>query len=559
MSGKKIVSRLKSYSLKSPAFLYADDESYLKRFTASEWNEYAIWLFRNRSFTFHSLKEMYEKVKATKLKPKISVVMPVYNPDPLELRQAVDSLLWQTYPYWELCIVDDSSRTRDYLKILGRLRDRRIRVYLRDSHAGIAETSQYAIKMSKGEYIAFMDQDDELYPDALYSFVLLLQNNDIDYFYSDRDMISPQGKRYMHFFRPDWSPEYMLSFNYTPHLEIYKKQLLHDIGGFRKEFEGSQDYDLVLRATEQTDRIYHHPMALYSWRQSRKSVASNLEEKSYAFESGVKALSEAVRRRNFPVKEVIENTSLWRGHYKLIWDETILSEKKILFFLIGRNKVEIDRLRKMFEGLTRSFLNVSFIAADYDISKINALLKSLDNEGYVFFCNDTITEIVCPCLIDMIGYLAVEGVGAAGCKFLDADNNIFNAGLSITDSGKVLYSYRGSPRTEHGYGAVASVPRNVSAVFPSFWGCEVAGLRKRDYFKESKDYFYAALSFFMEVIKSGERITCIPYMCLRIDKTKLNYDNSLKDFSDEWLREGLKDRYYNPNLTDLYEDFGIRL
>lgn len=556
---KNKISRLRGYFFKSPAFFYENNEHFLERYVNSEWDEYRLWLQRNRLFTRQGLKGMHEKIKKMKRKPKISVIMPLYNPDPYEFRQAVDSLLWQAYPYWELCAVDDFSRSRDYLKILGRLRDRRIKINFQDAHKGIAETSRYAIKMSKGEYVALMDQDDELYPDALYSFVLLLQNNDIDYFYSDRDMISPQGKRYMHFFRPDWSPEYMLSFNYTPHLEIYNKKLLSDIGGFRKEFEGSQDFDLVLRATEQTDRIYHHPMALYSWRQSLKSVAATLEEKSYAFESGVKALSETVRRRNLPVIKVVENPSLWRGHYRLIWDERILSEKRVTFFLVGRNRGEIDRLRKMFEGVAGSFLNISFIAADYDVSKINVLLKGLDDEGYVFFCDDAVSEIISPGLIDMMGYLAIEGVGVAGCKFLDADNNIFNAGLSIADSGKILFSYRGSPHTEHGYGAIASVPRNVSAVFPSFWGCKVAGLKTRGYFKENKDYFYAALSFFREVIKSGERIACIPYMCLRIDKTKLDYDNSLKDFSDEWVREGLKDKYYNPNLTDLYEDFGIRL
>lgn len=558
MSGKKIFPLLKEYSLKAPAFLYADDESYLKRFTASEWNEYALWLFRNRLFTIHSLKKMHQKVKTMKMKPRISIIMPVYNPDPVELRQAVDSLLWQAYPYWELCLVDDLSDKRDYLKVLGRLRDRRIKVYLRDIHTGIAETSQYALEKATGEYIALMDQDDELYPDALYAFADILQEREVDYFYSDRDMISPEGGRYMHFARPDWSPEYLLSFNYTPHLEIYKKQLLSDIGGFRKDFEGSHDYDLVLRATEQTARIYHHPMILYSWRQSHTSIAQNLEMKSYVYEAGIKALKDTVRRRRLPVKEVVENASLWRGHYRLIWDEKVLSKEKISLFLICSNIAEVNRLRELFQAELEPFPNIRLLEVDYELNNINALLKDIA-DGYVFFCDDSITKIIASGFIDMLGYLSIDGVSVVGPKFLNGSNKIFNAGISITDSGKLLFAYRGSPENEHGYGAVVSVPRNVSAVFPSFWGCKITDLRKRDYLKGTKRYFYSALNFFREVIETGERIVYVPYMCLEVDAGKLNYEDDENLFAAEWRRGVLRDRYYNTNLTDAFEDFGLRL
>jgi cellulose synthase/poly-beta-1,6-N-acetylglucosamine synthase-like glycosyltransferase len=233
------IKRLRARILKVPTFLYEESDVFLKRYVLSEWNEYELWLLRNRLFSIQGLRNLYKKVKKFRKKPRISIIMPVYNPDPWEFKQAVDSILWQVYPHWELCIVDDFSDNREYLKLLGKLRDRRIRVHISDRRRGIAETSQYALQIAAGDFVATMDQDDELYPDALFSFVNLLQDNEIDYFYSDRDMISPQGKRYMHFFKPGWSPEYLLSFNYVTHLEIFNKKLIQDVGGFRKEYEGS--------------------------------------------------------------------------------------------------------------------------------------------------------------------------------------------------------------------------------------------------------------------------------------------------------------------------------
>ena len=558
ISNKRSFRRLAGRFFKRPAFMYEKDEGFLKRFTSSEWTEYESWLLRNRLFTLHKLNEMYKEAKSFRKKTKISILMPVYNPDPSEFKHTIDSILWQAYPYWELCIADDVSDNLGYLDILRETGDRRIRVHTCKQHSGIAGTSQYALKMATGEYVALMDQDDELYPDALFAFVNILQHHEIDYFYSDRDMISSHGKRYMHFFKPGWSPEYLLSFNYATHFEIYKKSLISDIGGFRTDYEGSQDYDLVLRATEQTERIYHHPMVLYSWRQSQGSVASDLEMKTYAFRSGVKAVKDALKRVNLKVEDVVENSDIWRGHYRIIWDKESFLDKKIFFFTIGRDEKETNRLKHLFEKVNSSF-NLSLTSADYNIGSINKALRSINQEGYVFFCDDTVTEIVFQGLIDMLGYLSIDGVDAVGCKFLDFDNKIFNAGISITDSGRVLFSYRGKAHDEPGYSAVASVPRNVSAVFPSFWGCKVSELKKRGYFKNGVSYTYAALDYFLEIIKSGRRITCVPYMCLRINKDLLNYDDDISAFAEKWIKEGMKDKYYNPNLSDVSEDYGIKI
>jgi glycosyltransferase involved in cell wall biosynthesis len=555
---KRKIGKLIDYlSSKDSALPYNEDEGFLGRFTNSEWTEYELWLFRNRLFTLNKLKELYKEAMGFKIKPKISILMPLYNPKLSEFKQAIDSIMWQIYPNWELCIVDDSSSKKNFINILSELKDKRIKFRSRDSHSGIAVTSQCALEMAAGEYIALMDQDDELHPDAFYSFVKVLQAQDIDLFYSDRDMISPQGKRYMHFFKPGWSPEYLLSNPYVSHLEIFNKSLILKTGGFRNECVGSQDYDLTLRVTEKTDKIYHFPMILYSYRQSSSSISKDPEAKKYTYESAIKALKDAVKRRNLPVKDVVENSELWRGNYKIIWDKAFLSDKNIFLITIGRDERETNRLKRLFDSVTDS-LNIDFISTDYSIKNINRALKSIHQEGFVFFCDDTVTEIVSSGLIDMLGYLSIDGVDAVGCKFLDFDNKIFSVGLSITNSGRVLFSYRGSSDNENGYGAIASMPRNVSAVFPSFWGCKVSALNERGYLKSGMGYIQSAMSYFMEIIKSGKRITCVPYMCLRVDKGRLNYDDDMKAFAEQWIKKGIKDKYYNPNLSDINEDYSIK-
>lgn len=185
-------------------------------------------------------------------------------------------------------------------------------------------------------------------------------------------------------------------------------------------------------------------------------------------------------------------------------------------------------------------------------------MKTIRHNGLVFFCDSSVTEIVAPGLIDMVGYLAIQGVSVVGCKFLDGDNKIFNSGLSISASGKALFAYRGNPADDCGYGAVTSVPRNVSALFPAFWGTTVEALIQNRFADHDESYFYKAMRYFKETVKAGERIVCVPYMCLKVNTAVLDYHEDMKMFLREWQEAGLNDPYYNPNLTDSFEDFGLQ-
>lgn len=198
-------------------------------------------------------------------RPTISIITPVYNPEPLWIESAIESVIGQIYERWELCIADAStdSEVKRILKEYSK-KEPRIRVKFLSENKGISSNSNEALSLATGEYIALLDHDDELAPDALYEVVRYLQSDpDADMIYSDEDKIDVRGRRSEPFFKPDWSGDTFLSIMYTCHLGVYRKEIVDRIGGFREGYDGSQDYDLVLRLIEKTDNIRHIPKVLY--------------------------------------------------------------------------------------------------------------------------------------------------------------------------------------------------------------------------------------------------------------------------------------------------------
>jgi glycosyltransferase involved in cell wall biosynthesis len=226
--------------------------------------------------------------------------MPVHDVDTRWLEKAVNSVIVQTYGDWELCAVDDASsfqEIRAVLKAFAR-RDSRIRVAILDRNMGIAMASNRALQMATGEYIAFLDDDDELHPSCLEEVAELISHDPgVDIIYTDEDKLDLQGNRSGAVIKPDWSPDLFLTYNYLCHLVVCRRSLVEGIGRFRAGFDGSQDYDLLLRLTEITDRIAHIPKVLYHWRAIPGSAASRVDAKSYAFERSKKALRDALSRR----------------------------------------------------------------------------------------------------------------------------------------------------------------------------------------------------------------------------------------------------------------------
>src|SRR4029453_8252448 len=231
-----------------------------------------------------------------KYRPMISIIVPVYNPEPNWLRDAIESVRAQYYDNWQLCIADDASSKQGVRALLADYdNDPRIKVVFKPANEGISAASNAALALAEGEYVAFLDHDDELSPDALYQVVQLLnERRDLDFIYSDEDKRDPKGALASPFFKPDWSPDLEYSSNYVTHFSVYRRDIVENTGGFRSEFDGSQDYDLALRVTEQTDKMGHIRKILYTWRMVPGSAASSLAAKPYAYTAAKRALSESL-------------------------------------------------------------------------------------------------------------------------------------------------------------------------------------------------------------------------------------------------------------------------
>jgi GT2 family glycosyltransferase len=243
---------------------------------------------------------MAEEAAALAYRPLISIVTPVYNTPEVWLRAAIVSVRSQVYTEWQLCLANDASPEPHVQRVLEEYaaKDERIRVVQLAKNSGISGASNAALALAEGEFVGLLDHDDELLPNSLLEVVKRLNAEpDLDLVYTDEDKKAPDGKRFAPFFKPDWSPHLLLSCNYIAHFSVYRRSLLEGIGGFRSEFDGSQDYDLVLRFTERTKRIAHIPQQLYSWRSIPGSAAASVKAKPYAYTAAVGALTEALGRR----------------------------------------------------------------------------------------------------------------------------------------------------------------------------------------------------------------------------------------------------------------------
>ncbi|SDP14534.1 Glycosyltransferase involved in cell wall bisynthesis [Desulforhopalus singaporensis] len=236
--------------------------------------------------------------------PKISILVPVYNPDPHFLRNSIRSVLYQTYDNWELCLADDCS-TRDGVREIledWAAKDDRIKVTYLDSNSGISGATNAAATLATGDYIGFLDNDDELAPDCLYQVVENICETGAELVYTDEDLIGDDGTRLSIFRKPDFNEELLLSHNYITHFVVVSRKIFEQVGGLATEFDGAQDYDLMLKISEKADTISHIPEILYHWRASETSTSINHEQKSYAHQAGRKALDAAISRRKIQAR-----------------------------------------------------------------------------------------------------------------------------------------------------------------------------------------------------------------------------------------------------------------
>jgi GT2 family glycosyltransferase len=541
-----------------------------------------------------------EVIKILEHKPLISIIMPVYNPPIEYLKAAVNSVISQVYTNWELCIADDFSTEAHVRKVLDDFvkQDRRIKVRYRSSNGHISEASNTAVEMANGDFIALLDQDDLLTSDALFQNVLALNlNPQIDMLYSDEDKINEQGFRFSPHFKPDWAPESLLSRNYICHFVVLKRSIVNEIGGFRRGFEGSQDYDLILRFTEKTQRIYHIPRILYHWRTHSNSTALSAGAKSYAAIAGENALKEALIRRRTPgrVNPLLELP----GNFNIIYDiegtprvsiiipsknqfhfvsncldsifkKTTFTNFEVIFIDNGSNEDDVLSLLQFWEKnepirFKRYIKDISFNFSEL----INYGREKATGNFLILLNNDT--EIISEDWIEsLLNQAQRSEIGAVGCKLIFLNKTIQHAGVLLGVGGIANHAMLGEYKDTNKHFCYLKLTNNVSAVTGA---CLMVETNKFDLvggFDENLAIAFNDIDFCLKLFEQGYRNLYLPYVTLYHFESKSRgkdisnekrkrLENESSFMKEKWKGLIERDSFYNINLTNEKMDFSLNL
>ena len=411
---------------------------------------YESWIKRHETMTRNQAEQ---QIRDFERMPLISIVTPVYNVDEVWLRKFVDSVRAQWYPNWELCLADDHSSAPHIRPLLEELAssDKRIKVTFREENGQISRATNSAIELATGDFVGFMDNDDELAPQALFAVAKALNEDpEIDFIYTDEDKISEQGQRFDPFFKPDWSPHLLLGHNYITHFVVVSRQLLNTVGLLRPEYNGSQDYDFVLRATEQAHKVHHIAQMLYHWRTIATSVAGDPRSKMYAYEAGQAALEAALQRRGIHGSvRMLDNL----GTYKI---DYAYEPQPVVVLASGYTESQFEKLRAM-----TAYPKVRFVNADH--CDPNDLV-SKSSEDFVVFLRSHKPKRG-DWLNEMVNYAQDATVGAVGGKIVSVRERVVNVGVTLRAlrSGKP-FEMRGEWDEGIGYYFRDLLPRDMFAV-----------------------------------------------------------------------------------------------
>lgn len=521
--------------------------------------------------------------------PTISVILPVHDPALRDLERAVASVDRQVWPHRELCVADDGSSDPEIVGFLDVLAERAdVRFVRRREVGGISAATNAALELARGAFALFLDHDDELTEDAVTEFVRVLQRHpDADVVYSDHDLIDEGGQRIGTDFKPGWSPELLLSYMYVGHAKLVRTSLMRALGGMRSGFEGAADYDLMLRIAEWTDRVYHVPSVLYHWRAARGSMAYHSDRKTHAFESGRRAVQEAVQRRKLGVR--VDWPGWARrsrvGVYHLDFESTG-DDRITVLVSVTHSGATLQRCVESIERRTRhGQYRIAVRDADSRLGNedaawlaqrshrllsrdvapgLQAAVALLETE-FVVFLDDDLLVVEPRWLDELLGFARMEGVGAVGAKIARRDGAIAHAGLLLGVHGGLESAFRGcrdshSP-LEHGY--YAHVPRNCSAVSASCM------LTRRSTFLEADMRGVEGLTpllfgtdFSLRLRQRGVRVVLNPCAeLLRVGEAAVDEVSvgEVGELRARWGEQLVQDPYFNSNFSRLDSGFSLRV
>jgi len=549
---------------------------------------YTEWVARYESVDVAALDVARQEVLGWSRRPLISILMPVYNTDERWLRECIESVRRQAYPDWELCIADDASPRPHVRQVLEEYAaaDSRIRLCLRAENGHISRSSNSALTMARGEFVALLDHDDLLPPHALLEVArVAVADPEVGVIYSDEDKIDETGIRFDPYFKPAWNPDLFRSQNYLSHFGVYRTSLLHEVGGFREGYEGSQDYDLALRCVERLrdEQIVHIPHVLYHWRAIAGSTARAIDEKSYAVEAGRRALAEHLRRTGVEAT-VVPSPGGYRVERKLGGElprveliiptrdrvdllrmcvDSILTKTTYPAYaitIVDNGSVEAETLA--YFGSLADDPRIRIIHDDrpFNFSRLNNLaVRNVDAEIVGMINNDI--EVISPdWLQEMVSHAVRPEVGAVGAMLYYPHDAIQHAGVIIGMHGVAGHVYSGAARGHNGQMGRARLVQNLSAVTAAcmlvrrdLWD-EVGGL------DETLTVAFNDIDFCLRLREAGYLNVWTPFAELYHHESasrgyedtpekKARFEREIATMCERWTPWYASDPAHNPNLS----------
>ena len=581
--------------------------------------DYETWFGLNKA----TEKELQEQRKnPPEHGPLISIVVPVYRTPEIYLREMMESVVNQTYGNWELCLADASPRgeqlRQDLKKIKGRktrealmkipdgdteltsvireyqLKDSRIRYEILKENKSIAENSNAAMEMATGDFVGLLDHDDTLEPNALYEVARKICEDDrVDVVYTDEDKINSKGTKHLTpNMKPDFNLDLLRSNNYICHLFVVRRILMEKVGGFRKEFDGAQDYDFILRCTEEAEKIAHVHKVLYHWRTHEKSTSDNPESKIYAFHAGRRAVEAHLQRLGIQA-EVEETCDL--GYYRVkypvtgspmvsilipnkdqlqtlkkclksIWEKTEYTNYEILIIENNSTEKETFEFYKKIDG--RHHVRVLYWDKEFNYSAINNFGAAQAKGEYLLLLNNDTEVITKGWMKELLSHCQRPEVGMVGAKLYFPDNTIQSAGTIIGMGGMADHAFVNMDRKKSGYMHRASIQVDMSGVTAACAMVKRSVYEEVHGLEENLTVAFNDVDLCMKIRNNGDKVVFTPYAELyhyesksrgMEDEKKERHAREVKYTQEKWadfLAAG--DPCYNQNLTLAKHNFSLR-
>ncbi len=569
---------------------------------------YAPWLERHQPGSAE-LRQQARKSKALKRPPVFSIVVPCYNPQMGHFFQLMASLQEQSYPHWQLCIADASAsgnveELADNFSFI--YEETRIRYIHLKENRGISGNTNAGIDLAEGDWIGFMDHDDFLAPNALYEIAMaIVKDRDIEAVYTDEDQVEERKDGSLLYqkphFKPDFSPDLLRSNNYITHFFCVKRTLLDQAGGFRKEFDGAQDYDFILRCTEAAKKVAHIPKVLYHWRIHKESTADNPMSKAYAYEAGKRAIEGHLARVGASGKvSQLPHFGFYRVRYAVLGTP--------LVSILIPNKDQADVLRRCIASIQKStYQNYEIILVEnnsegqevfdyyqelaaepldtegsvmgkgtlpggqavtilhwekgFNYSAINNFAASYASGEYLILLNNDIEIITKGWMEEMLGNCQRPEVGIVGARLYYPDNTIQHAGIVVGIDGIAANMFPGLKRGQEGYYHKAALQLNYSAVTAACLMVSKEIYEKAHGLEEKLAVAFNDLDFCLRIREAGYLVVYDPFVEAYHYESKSRGQEDTKEkvrrFGEEiefirsrWMpliQAG--DPYYNPNLS----------